>query len=129
MKKVSLLLVISLFFINCYPQSETSQNLLGSWYHPGNELIKLEIGNSISFSKESSDSLQLEWEFMDNGEFIIRFAMITPDNKDVIRYKNNKAKWLLNDDKGELIIKDASLSKVLKINKLDANRLTVTRIE
>jgi hypothetical protein len=128
MKRVFLILVISLFFINGYSQSETSKTILGSWYHSGSSTINLDIDESISFSKESSDSLQLEWLFKENGDFTIRFAMITPDEKDVIKYKSRSANWIILDDKDELIIENESQSQVLKIKTLDIDKLTVTRI-
>ncbi|MEN8251350.1 MAG: hypothetical protein ABFS32_20640 [Bacteroidota bacterium] len=129
MKRVIFSLVISLFFSICYSQSEDSKTLLGSWYHCGNSNINLNIDETISFTKESSDSLKLEWLFKENGDFTIRLAMLTPDEKDVIKYKSKSANWILHNESNELIIENESQSQVLKIKTLDIDRLTVTRIK
>jgi len=129
MKRVILLLAISLFVFNCYSQSEASKNILGNWYHAGSNTLNLEINKTISFTKVSSDSLQLEWLFKENGGLTIRYAMLTPDKKGTIKYKSRSATWVMLDEIGELTIKNEGQSQVLKLNTLNADRLIVTRIK
>ena len=134
MKRITLLIAISFSILGCYSQSKTSELLLGNWYHSGSNTLNIDVNESLTFLKDSNDSLRLVWVFDESGDYTVRFAMLTPKNmnnpdshRDIITYKSKNAKWILND-KSELIISEDSGEKIYKVSTLNANKLSVKRI-
>ena len=108
--------------------------ILGNWYHSGSNTLNIDVNESLTFSKDSNDSLRLVWVFDESGDYTVRYAMLTPINvnypdshRDIITYKSRNAKWILND-KSELIISEDSGDKLYKVSTLNANTLSVKRI-
>jgi hypothetical protein len=134
MKRITFLIAISFSILGCYSQSKTSEMILGNWYHSGSNTLNIDVNESLTFSKDSNDSLRLVWVFDESGDYTVRFAMLTPQYmdspdipRDIIKYKSRPAKWTLND-KGELIISEDSGEKIYKVSTLNANKLSVKRI-
>jgi hypothetical protein len=134
MKRITFLIAISFSILGCYSQSKTSEMILGNWYHGGSNTLNIDVNESITFSKDSIDSLHLVWMFDKSGDYTVSFAMLTPKNmnnpdshRDIIKYKSKNAKWILND-RDELIISEDSGDKIYKVSTLNANKLSVKRI-
>lgn len=128
MKRITFLIAISFCIIGCYSQSKSSELILGDWYNNGDKSLNIDINESLTFSKESNDTLCLVWAFDKSGDYTVRLSMLTPDsNKDIIKYKSKPAKWIFNE-KGDLIIREVSGDKTYKVSTLNNEKLCVKRI-
>ena len=115
--------------MNIYSQTNTKDLIIGNWFNSEDKTFKLEMNQTLSFSKNLIDSQDLKWTFDKDGTFTCSLAMDTPDHNDIIKYKSKPAKWILGDDKSIVRIEDNMQDQVLKILTLDQTKLIVQRIK
>ncbi len=129
MKRITFIIALTFTVLNLFSQGCTKDLIVGNWYNVDDKILNLAVNESLSFTKDIEGDLFLKWTFEKDAKYTRSLTMLTPDHQDEIKYKSKPAKWFIEDDKNEVVIKDDDLAQVFKIISLNEETLSVQRIK
>ncbi len=138
MKTIKLILVfLFVTILSLSAQIDLNDLLIGDWYAQGYGKKKIQINDSVLFTKEKIECTNkncdfIKWTFKSNGDFeeCVHFDRVLPNgqtSRSVIMPKY--VKWGLIKKNNELILADDKVKSIYKIFLIDKSRLNLTRIK
>ena len=129
MKRYLFFTLLALLTTLGYSQTQSADYLKGTWYCTNSSKLKTDVNESVSFTKQSSDSIYCKWLFGNENKFTISLAMLAPDQNGLIKYESPPGNWTVNNDGNEVIIKVNGESSRYEIGEMDNGNLSIKRIE